>query len=957
MSQEQKWTTEQVRSTFVDFFAQKKEHTFVHSSPVVPYDDPTLLFTNAGMNQFKPIFLGQVDPKSEQAKLKRAVNYQKCIRAGGKHNDLDDVGKDTYHHTFFEMLGNWSFGDYFKAEAISWAWELLTDVYKLDPNRLYASYFKGDPATGLEPDNEARDIWLKFLPESRVLPYGMKENFWEMGDTGPCGPCSEIHYDKIGGRDAASLVNADDADVIEIWNNVFIQFNREADRSLRPLPHKHVDTGMGLERLCSIVQKVGNNYDTDLFTPLFEAIQRVTKFSRPYGGKLGKDDEGNYDMAYRVVADHARTLTFAINDGAVPSNDGRGYVLRRILRRAVRYGKQILGGEPGFFSQLVSVVIEKMSAPFPELKKNPQHIINIVKTEEDMFSRTLGKGIIKFNQIVAKSSDKLISADNLYLLYTTYGFPSDLTKLMAEEQKLTVDTVGFEALMAGQKKKNREDFKKGVNTKLTLDADAVANLKNKLDVTPTEDEFKYELKEVEAKVKAIWNGTEFVEAISENSEGSIGVIVDRTNFYAEQGGQIHDSGVITVVGDSTPAFIVDNVQSFGGYILHMGRVPENASNLSVGDTVVMRIEHERRGSVMSNHTSTHMVNHALRSVLGDGVEQKGSLVDHNRFRFDFSHGKPMQQKQLAEVDELVENMIKKELKVHTKVVSLADAKKIKGLRAVFGETYPDPVRVVSIGQTVEELLAHPENNEWVNFSIEFCGGTHLTNTKEAVSFAVVAEESLAAGVRRIVAVTGKDAIQAITNARLLAERVAAASKLSTKELTAEVQALREAIDTTTIPAAKRGLLLVDLQALQAKCLDSFKEAKGGAKEAAVQFANNAIATITEKPVPFYAAIIQIGSQMDVLIETVKSIREKCKDTAVLLITPDAEKKKVSVLAHVPAEYVQKGLKADEWARKVAAVVGGKGGGKPEIGQGAGNDVSKVNEALQEAERHARTIFP
>jgi alanyl-tRNA synthetase len=942
----------------VDFFAKKKEHTFVHSSPVVPYDDPTLLFTNAGMNQFKPIFLGQVDPKSEQAKLKRAVNYQKCIRAGGKHNDLDDVGKDTYHHTFFEMLGNWSFGDYFKAEAIGWAWELLTDVYGLDKERLYASYFAGNAAMGLEPDNEAKDIWLKYLPASRVLPYGMKENFWEMGETGPCGPCSEIHYDKIGGRDATKLVNADDPDVIEIWNNVFIQYNREQDGSLRPLPAKHVDTGMGLERLCSIVQKVPNNYDTDLFTPLFEAIQKATGFSQPYSGKVGKDDKDNYDMAYRVIADHARTLTFAINDGAIPSNEGRGYVLRRILRRAVRYGKQILGGKIGFFSTLVQIVIDKMSGPFPELKKNPNHIYNIIKTEEEMFGRTLEKGIVKFNQIAEKSANKQISAENVYLLYTTFGFPMDLTQIMAEEKGLRVDTAGFWALMEDQKKKNREDFKKGSNIRLVLDADAVDTLKNKMDVTPTEDEFKYELKEVEGKVKAIWYGNQFVEGISENSEGLIGIVVDRTNFYAEQGGQIHDSGTITVAGDNSPAFIVDNVQSFGGYVLHMGRVPENSSsNLSVGDSVVLRIDHERRRSVMSNHTSTHMVNHALRSVLGEGVEQKGSLVDHNRFRFDFSHNKAMQHKELADVDQLVEDMIKKELKVYTKVVPLAEAKKIKGLRAVFGETYPDPVRVVSVGQSVEDLLSHPENNEWVNFSIEFCGGTHITNSKEAVSFAIVGEEALAAGVRRITAVTGKEAIQALTDARILAERVTSAAKLSGKDLVAEVQAIRAAIDAATIPSSKRAALLNDLQVLQAKCMEFIKEGRGNMKDLGAQFASMTIQSLTEKPAPFVAAILDVGASNEIMSDALKAIRDKHKDTSVLVISADVEKKKVSVVAHVAPEHVEKGLKADEWCRKAAAAVGGKGGGKPQIAQGSGNDPSKVDEALKEAEKHARTIFP
>lgn len=952
------WTSDKVRSAFIDFFEQKKAHTFVRSSPVVPYDDPTLLFTNAGMNQFKPIFLGQVDPKSEQAKLKRAANSQKCIRAGGKHNDLDDVGKDTYHHTFFEMLGNWSFGDYFKEEAIAWAWELLTEVYKLDKNRLYASYFAGKAEAGLEPDNEAKNIWLKYLPAERVLPYGMKENFWEMGDTGPCGPCSEIHYDKVGGRDAASLVNADDPEVIEIWNNVFIQYNREADGSLRPLPSKHVDTGMGLERVASIAMNVASNYDTDLFTPLFEAIHKVTGYPTPYSAKFLKDDPDNIDMAYRVIADHARTLTFAINDGATPSNDGRGYVLRRILRRAVRYGSQILKAPKGFFSQVIPVVVEKMQGAFPELKKNPDHIINIIKNEEEMFERTLERGLIKFGTIVQKSTEKTISDENLYLLYTTYGFPWDLTKLMAEEKGMSVDIKGFEALMDVQKEKNRLEFKKGGSSKLVLDAEAVDTLRNKMDVCPTEDEFKYECREVASQIKAIYNGKEFVDAISVgHSDNLIGVVVDRTNFYAEQGGQIHDSGHITLEKKDKPSFVINNVQSFGGYVLHMGHLAEDAAPLSVGDNVSMVIDHDRRNSVMANHTSTHMVNHALRSVLGDGVEQKGSLVDHNRFRFDFSHSKPMQQDQLARVDSLVEEMIKREMKVYTKIVSLAEAKKIKGLRAVFGETYPDPVRVVSIGQTVEDLLSHPENAEWVNFSVEFCGGTHLSNTKEAVAFTVVTEEALAAGVRRIVAVTGKEAMQALTNARILVERTQKASALSGKELAAEVQALRDAIDKEVIPAAKRAELNKEWQVLKDKTSGARKGDVAAIKKTCTQFAEQAAQNLTDKPAKFFISVIEAASHTDILTEAVKFIREKAKDTGVLLISPDSEKKKVSVLAQVPADMVGKGLKANEWASKVAQVLGGKGGGKPEVGQGAGPDLSKIGEALHEAERYANSVIP
>jgi alanyl-tRNA synthetase len=449
LAEKTQWPADKIRSTFIDFFVSKKEHTFWPSSPVVPVNDPTLLFANAGMNQYKPLFLGTCDPTLEMSKLLRAVNSQKCIRAGGKHNDLEDVGKDVYHHTFFEMLGNWSFGNYFKEEAIAWGWECLTVEFGLDPERLYATYFGGDAALGLEADLEARDLWLRYLPANRIIACGCKENFWEMGATGPCGPCSEIHYDRIGDRDAAHLVNADVPDVIEIWNIVFIQYNREADQSLRDLPNKHVDTGMGFERLSSILQGKQSNYDTDIFTPIFDAIREVTN-CRPYEGKLGVTDVGLIDMAYRVIGDHIRTLTFAITDGAVPSSEGRGYVLRRILRRAVRYGQEMLNAPPGFFTKLVPVVVDNFCGTFPELRKRQAYVMSIIADEEQSFLRTLDQGVKHFKKVVAalQASDAtVVSAKDTHLLFSSMGFPLDLTELMAAELGLTVDTAGFDELM------------------------------------------------------------------------------------------------------------------------------------------------------------------------------------------------------------------------------------------------------------------------------------------------------------------------------------------------------------------------------------------------------------------------------------------------------------------------------------------------------------------------------
>jgi alanyl-tRNA synthetase len=569
-------TSDQVRQAFIDFFKSKPKagdgHTFVPSSPCVPVDDPTLLFTNAGMNQFKPIFLGQADPSTPLGKLKRAVNSQKCIRAGGKHNDLEDVGKDTYHHTFFEMLGNWSFGDYFKDEAIAWSWELLTKVLKIPGDRLYATYFKGNPDAGLEPDTETQNLWLRFLPASHVLPGNMKDNFWEMGETGPCGPCTEIHYDRIGGRDAARLVNTGDPDVIEVWNNVFIQFNREESRKLRILPAKHVDTGMGLERLTSVLQGKRSNYDTDLFTPIFAAIQKATG-ARPYQGKLGAADEGNIDTAYRVIADHIRTLTFAITDGATPSNEGRGYVLRRILRRAVRYGRQMLGTKSGFFSGLVPVVVEKMGHGFPELKKSPQRVIDILREEEESFGKTLDRGIKLFEEIEQSvRQSKTIAAPDAFKLYDTFGFPIDLTQQMAEERGLKVDIAGFEKLMEEAKVRSRGAAKE-TERELSLGGEHVARLRH-MSAQPTEDQDKFHGREIQATVKAIFNGENFDEAIRSDRGGldMVGVILDKTNFYAEMGGQVFDTGRLVVTRETRASdhvgggeFRVDAVKAFGGY--------------------------------------------------------------------------------------------------------------------------------------------------------------------------------------------------------------------------------------------------------------------------------------------------------------------------------------------------------------------------------------------------------
>jgi alanyl-tRNA synthetase len=977
-------SSDTVRGLFIDFFKSKpapgegRGHAFIPSSPVIPHEDPTLLFTNAGMNQFKPIFLGQADPGSPMGKLKRAANTQKCIRAGGKHNDLEDVGKDTYHHTFFEMLGNWSFGDYFKAEAIDWAWEFLTKVCGIDGERLYATYFGGDEQAGgggLAPDTEARELWKRYLPESRIIPGNMKDNFWEMGDTGPCGPSSEIHYDRIGGRDAASIVNTGDPDVLEIWNLVFIQFNREGPHALKPLPAKHVDTGMGFERLVSVLQNKRSNYDTDVFSPYFDAIRKVTG-APPYEGKLGTADAGNVDTAYRVIADHIRTLTFAITDGAVPSNEGRGYVLRRILRRAVRYGRQMLGAQPGFFSELVPVVVEKMGHAFPELTKDPQRVMAILREEEESFGRTLDRGIRLFEEAAARAvehrhaslgqSEATILGDDAFRLYDTYGFPIDLTMLMAEERGLRVDTAEYERLMEEARERSRGGGgarAQGVK-ELALDADAIEKLHRmgSHGLTPTDDSPKFAGKDIIATVRAIYNGDNFDENVradmgKADGTGMVGVILDKSNFYAEMGGQMTDAGRLFITREARSSvrdvqdggeFKVEQVRSFGGYVLHIGRVTRG--EIRVGDSVQCTVEGHRRTSIAANHTATHLLNFALRKVLGDHVDQKGSLVAPDRLRFDFTNPGPVSGEQLAQVEEIVREQIRGTLPVFAAAAPLDKARTITGLRAVFGEAYPDPVRIVSIGRPVEELIAQPENPAWAEYSVEFCGGTHLGATAQAQEFAIVTEEAVAKGVRRVVALSGVPARAAIAAADTLEQRLDAASHLDVQALPAELHEIARQIDEMTIPVARKDDLRKKAGLLQERVKTAQKEQAGVRRQQAAGLAREIAEASPTGPI--IVAKIELGSDRGALEQAVKTIRDRRPNAAVLLLSPPApdetEAPKVSIMAAVPEPLTKGGLRAGDWVREVAAVLGGKGGGRPDAAQGAGPDVAKLPEALSAA---------
>lgn len=603
-----------------------------------------------------------------------------------------------------------------------------------------------------------------------------------MGATGPCGPCTEIHYDRIGGRDAASLVNADRPDVIEIWNNVFIQFNRENDGSLKELPNKHVDTGMGFERLASILQGKDSNYDTDIFAPIFAAIQSLTN-CRPYGGKLGPEDEGLVDMAYRVVADHIRTLVFAITDGAVPSNDGRGYVLRRILRRAVRYGQEMLGAPNGFFAKLVPVVADNFSDAFPELKARQEYVMMVITDEEQSFTKTLDQGVKHFKKVTASleiSKQTVIPAKDAHILFSSMGFPLDLTELMAAEIGFSVDRKGFESLMENDRKISEaaEQLRKGISTKdLSMEAEQTSWLQNN-GIGHTNADHKYVWdSEIVSEVKAIYFGkggqdAGFIQEAS-TTDGLVGLVLDRTSFYYESGGQIYDTGYLETENGSIKFSIVD-VQTYAGYVVHVGTV-ETEGKLLLKDKVVLHVDYSRRSFVAPNHTMTHVLNYALRKVLitnnSDSnfvgynlCEQKGSFVDSEKLRFDFSWTGPLTSSQLAEVEKIVNDKIHSKQFVYTEVVPLAKASEIVSLRKVFGETYPDPVRVVSVGVPINDLLQNPSNNEWVNYSLEFCGGTHLTNTIQAENFVIIEESGIAKGIRRIVGLTRNQALAAKTRA-------------------------------------------------------------------------------------------------------------------------------------------------------------------------------------------------
>jgi len=669
------------------------------------------------------------------------------------------------------MLGNWSFGDYFKKEAISWSWELLTKVYGLDPARLYVTYFEGDKAGGLEPDLEAKNFWLKVgVPEDHMLTGNMKDNFWEMGDQGPCGPCSEVHYDRIGGRNAAHLVNMDDPNVLEIWNIVFMQYNREADRSLRSLPNKHIDTGMGFERLVSVLQNKFSNYDTDVFTPLFKRIQEVTG-AREYSGKFGADDVDGIDTAYRVIADHTRTLTFAISDGGVPNNVGRGYVVRRVLRRGCRYARKYFQVEIGdFFSKIVPTLVQQLSDLFPEIKAKQQDIIEIINEEEVSFAKTLDRGEQMFEKYAAqyaeKGQKKLQGAD-VWRLYDTFGFPVDLTKLMAEERGLEIDEKEISEAQDKAREASKGE-KKVAGEFPKLDVHDLGQLDTMKEVVKTDDSSKFGRRNINAKITAIYHNKQFITNTKDVKEGEqLGLILDKTNFYAEQGGQECDQGKIVIDGEAE--LNVDNVQVYGGYILHTGVM--SYGSFKVLDTVICEYDEMRRNPIRNNHTGTHILNFALREILGDDINQKGSLVAPEKLRFDFSYKTAVTDDELIKIEEKSTAYIRQNAPVYSLDVPLATAREIRGVRAVFGETYPDPVRVVSVGVQVEHLLENVKNPEWENVSVEFCGGTHVDKTGDIKDLIIIEESGIAKGIRRMTCVTGHLAYEVQRQAQELEQEI------------------------------------------------------------------------------------------------------------------------------------------------------------------------------------------
>jgi len=896
-------SAEQIRSGFIDFF-KDKGHEFVPSSPIVPIGDETLLFTNAGMNQFKDIFLGLVSPE-----YGRAVNSQKCLRVSGKHNDLEQVGKDTYHHTFFEMLGNWSFDDYFKAEAIEWAWELLTKVWGIAPDSLWATVFAGYDGEGLPRDDEADRLWTKVtpIPAERVLAFGKKGNFWEMGDIGPCGPCSEIHIDlgpdvcdKKGVPGHKCAVNGGCSRFIELWNLVFIQYNRTDEGRLLELGAKYVDTGAGLERIAAVLQKKKSNYDTDLFMPIVEGIAEIT------GHKYTSRLNNNIDNAFRVISDHIRAVIFAITDGATPSNEGRGYVIRRILRRASRFGRELGMHEP-FIYKLVPVVVDCLGEAFGEIKERADHVSTVVESEEASFGRTLDRGIELFNAAAKRAKagrEKTISGEDAFQLYDTYGFPFDLTELMAEERNLKVDTVKFNELMEEQRQRARAASVK--------DSISISEKVSVTILSKTEDLHKYHVDDCDSKIVGFVDEKGFRNDGNIEVEGEVGIVLDRTCFYAEAGGQIGDCGIIK---SEHGKFIVESTTKIANCVIHQGHVAEGS--FSAGEKVKAIVSRERRDSIKKNHTATHLLQWALQKVVGKSVAQQGSLVGPDYLRFDFTCPKALTGEQTKEVENLVRQKITEDLPLTCVVMPRAEAEKL-GAMALFGEKYGSEVRVVAIGAADEKLLGDA-------FSREFCGGTHCDNTGQIGGFKIIKEESISAGVRRITALTGSGLTNYLEDRGEIVDKLSVMLKTSAEELVDRVDRL-----------------IKENKKLAKKLKSGAGRAGSDAKDEAKK--------LLEKCEKIDGTSVIIGclstTSVEQAREAVDMLKKKAKSAAVVLGFDDDGK--VTLLAGFTDDLVRKGLKAGVLVREIAPIVDGGGGGRPQMAQAGGKKPEKIKDALNKA---------
>jgi len=892
----QKLTSAEIRQAFLDYFAQRG-HTIVPSASLVPQDDPTLLFTNAGMNQFKDVFLG-----TGTRPYTRAADSQKCMRVAGKHNDLDDVGRDGTHHTFFEMLGNWSFGDYYKKEAIGWAWDLLTRVYGLEKDRLWATIFKDDQGE-LGTDEEAAACWRSetdIAPE-HILAFGRKDNFWEMGDTGPCGPCSEIHYDR--GPEACNKhsvpghvcrVNGDCTRFTEIWNLVFIQYNNRGNYTLEPLPAQHVDTGMGFERLTALLQGVESNYHTDLFWPIIQKTQALA-------GQTDAEREAEF-TAYRVIADHTRACTFLIGDGVLPANEGRGYVLRMVLRRAVRFGRR-LGFTRPFMAELAQLVIEMMGHQFPELPQRADFIMATLTGEEERFLRTLDQGLARLDEIMTsrKAIGKTdIPGSDAFFLHDTLGLPLEVTKDIAGEQGFTVDEPGYHAAREAQRARARAagDFKMEEDSRARLYAELAAAVES-LHPEPLSYD-PYGPLEVEAEVVGLLTCDAVMDTALEGRD--VELVLAATPFYVESGGQVSDTG--RIVGPNWEVEVTDMKRPQAGLIVHIGRVVRGRPK--VGDRATARVDAARRWDIRRNHTATHLLHHALRQVLGSHVAQAGSLVAPERLRFDYNFEKPLTGEQRAEIERLVTEAVLANYRVEARQEAYRDALS-QGVIALFGEKYGDVVRVLRVGE--------PE----APYSQELCGGTHVTRTGDIGPFFIVSESGIGAGIRRIEAVTGRGALEMCQALRGRQEQIAAALETTPEQTPQRVQRLLEDLRAAhkEVEQLHRQLARADFETLLGRVV----EVEG---------------------VPVLAARVT-APDVETLREMADWFRDKMKGGVIVLGTVIEDKP--LFIAATTKELNARGIHAGTLVRQVAQRVGGGGGGRPDMAQAGGRDVGKLDEAL------------